>query len=86
MEMKEHPNYPGYYIDIEGNIYSKNYKKEHPNYPGYYGTVDGKVFSNRRGYRSSRELNPTIQKNNNGYACLSLYVNKKKYKFIITDL
>ena len=51
---------------------------EHSTLLGYYGTVDGKVFSNKGSYRSLRKLNPTIQKNNNGYACLSLYVNKKR--------
>ena len=60
---------------------------EHSTLLGYYGAVDGKVFSNKGSYGSLRELKPTIQKNNNGYACLSLSVNKKRiqiyhHKFI----
>ena len=51
---------------------------EHSTLLGYYGAVDGKVFSNKGSYGSLRELKPTIQKNNNGYACLSLSVNKKR--------
>jgi hypothetical protein len=51
---------------------------EHPTLLGYYGTFDGKVFSNKGSYGLLRELNPTIQKNNNGYSCLTLSVNKKR--------
>ena len=51
---------------------------EHPNFSGYYGVLDGKIFSNKGSYGSLRELKPTIQKNNNGYAGLSLFVNKKR--------
>ena len=51
---------------------------EHSTLLGYYGAVDGKVFSNKGSYGSLRELKPTIKKNNNGYAGLSLFVNKKR--------
>lgn len=51
---------------------------EHPTLLGYYGTVDGKVFSNKGSCGSLRELNPTVQKNNNGYACLTLKANNKR--------
>jgi len=65
-------------LSINKQFIKDNCLVEHPTLLGYFGAVDGKVFSNKGSYGSLRELNPIIQKNNNGYACLGLQANKKR--------